>query len=110
MAEEHHQLEVRLRRSGIFDGRTINGFQYEDELGELAWHISTWPISGDPIEDYWVTGGEFYEIVGLHFAVNMLPLNRIEVGRLITGIDPVKRDTILNAIADWEKPTEAEAP
>jgi hypothetical protein len=110
MADEQRGLRLKLQRSGWFDGRRVDGSQFEDERGDLAWHIKTWPDSGDPIEDYWVEGGEFYEVVELQSAMDDLALNRIETGRRITGIDPAKRTGILNAIAAWEKSTETEAP
>jgi hypothetical protein len=110
VAEELHDLQLKLRRSGWFDARRVDGWQYQGERGELAWHIRTWPESGDPIEDYWVEDGEFYEVVELHLDMNDLPMNRIETGRRITGIDTAKRIGILNAIAEWEKPLDPEAP
>jgi hypothetical protein len=76
MNSDKHDLQLKLRRSGEFNERRVDGWQYENEQGELTWHITTWSISGDPIEDYWFTGGEFYEIVGKHFAVNIQPLNQ----------------------------------
>lgn len=110
MESEQHSLTKKMDRKGVFDGRNVQGFQYQNERMVLAWHINTWPNSGDPIEDYWVENGEFYEIVGRHFAVNMLPINRIETGRRIIEMEPAKRDSILNAIAEWEKPIEDEVP
>lgn len=107
MAEEPHDLQLKLQRSGWFDARRVDGWQYEDGRGDLAWHIRTWPESGDPIEDYWVEGGEFYEVVEIHLA-NDIP-KRIETGRRITGIDATKRIGILNVIAEWEKPFETKA-
>lgn len=106
MAEEPHDLQLKLQRSGWFDARRVDGWQYEDKRGGLAWHIRTWPESGDPVEDYWVEGDEFYEVVAIHLPMNGLVRNRIETGRRITGIDPAKRSGILNAIAEWEKPFE----
>ncbi len=110
MADEQHGLRLKLQRSAWFDGRRVDGSQFEDDRGDLAWHIRTWPDSGEPIEDYWVEGGEFYEVVELHSDMDNLAMNRIETGRRITGIDPAKRTGILNAIAEWEKFAETEAP
>jgi hypothetical protein len=101
MSREPIDLELKMSRSVVLPERRIDGWQYENERGKIAWHVRTWP-HGDPIEDYWVEGGEFYEVVGLHYAVNMLPLNRIETGRRITGMDAAKREAILNAISGWE--------
>jgi hypothetical protein len=107
MPEEGHTLELKLQRSGWFHGRRVDGWQYGNERGELAWHVRTWPNSGDPIDDYWVEGGEFYEVTGLHIAMNMLPMNRIETGRRIIEMDVEKKDAILNAIVEWEKAVES---
>jgi hypothetical protein len=102
MSGEIIDLKLRMNRSAVLPERRIDGWQYENERGHIAWHVRTWPHT-DPIEEYWVEGNEFYEIVGLHYAVNMLPLNRIETGRRIIGMDETKRTTILNTIAQWEK-------
>jgi hypothetical protein len=103
MDGEKHDLQLKLRRSGEFNERRVDGWQYEKEHGKLTWHIKTWLTSGSPIEEYWIEGGEFYEVLGKHYAVNMQPVNHIETGRMIVEIDPIKRETILNAIAEWEK-------
>ena len=79
------------------------GNQTEDERGARAWHITTWKDGHDPVNDYWVEDGKFYEVTALHIAVNMGPLNRIETGRLITGMDVEKKKTVLDAIAKWEQ-------
>lgn len=103
MSEERHQLRVVLQRRGVFDGRIVLGIQMADERGRLAWHITTWTNGHDPVEDYWVEGGNFYEVTGVHIAVDIGPRNRIETGRLITGMDAEKNTTILDAIAKWER-------
>jgi hypothetical protein len=109
MAEEQHALQLKLQRSGWFGERRVDGWQFEDERGGVAWHIRTWPNSGDPIDDYWVERSEFYEVVRLDLAINAIPMNRIETGRKITEMDVLKRGAVLNAIAEWEKPVEIEA-
>jgi hypothetical protein len=109
MAGERHNLQLKLQRSGWFNEHRVDGWQFEDERGKLAWHIRTWPNSGDPIDDYWVEGSVFYEVVRLDLAMNMIPMNQIETGGRITGMDASKRDAVLNAIAEWEKPLEVQA-
>ena len=109
MDAEHHDLQMKMNRSGFFGERRVDGWQYENELGELAWHVRTWPNSGDPIDDYWFKDGEFYEVTKLDIWRNMTPENRIEIGRRIMGMDAEKRDAMLSAIAEWEKPAEVEA-
>jgi hypothetical protein len=117
MAEAPYDLQLKLQRSGWFDARRVDGWQYEDERGQLAWHIRTWLEGGDRVEDdreadngvedYWVEGGEFYEVVEIHL-VNELP-KRIETGRKVTGIDAAKRSGILKTIAEWARPIETKA-
>src|ERR1035441_1148085 len=44
MADEQRGLRLKLQRSGWFDGRRVDGSQFEDERGDLAWHIKTWHL------------------------------------------------------------------
>ena len=103
MAEEHHSLELVMRRAGIFDGRTIHARQFRDDQGKLVWHVTTWPEEGDPIDDYWVEGDEFREIVRLDMYINLTPNSRVEIGRLIVEMNEQKRKSILGALAKWQE-------
>jgi hypothetical protein len=109
MTAERHDLQWILQRSGWFDERRVDGWQYGNQRGKLSWHIRTWPNSGEPIESYWVEGSEFFEVTRLDLAMNAIPMNRIETGRRIVEMDAGKRDAILKAIAEWEKPPNVDA-
>jgi hypothetical protein len=103
--EGDRNFQLRLERNGLFDGWRIVGRQFEDGRGVLAWRIDTVPRSNDPSDDCWVEDGEFYEIIGRQLAT---PTARIETGDTITGMDAAKRNAILKAIAEWEKPVDVE--
>jgi autonomous glycyl radical cofactor GrcA len=108
MVGELHNLRLKLQRSGWLDGRRVDGWLFEDERGNLGWHIRTWPNGGDPVDDYWVEGSEFYEVLRLDLAMKATPTNRIETGRRIIEMDVAKRDTILIAIGEWKKSVDEE--
>lgn len=109
MGNEHHALQLKLNRSGFFADRRVDGRQYENEQGTLAWHIMTWPNVGHPIDGYWVERGEFYEVTRLNIPMNAIPSIRIEVGRRIVEMDTDKKDAIIKAINEWEKAAVAES-
>lgn len=110
MTEELRNFQPKLRRSGLFGERRIDGWQYEDDRGQLAWRVRTWENSGGPIDHYWIEGGNFFEVTHEGGPLNTIPTIRFETGPRIIGMDAAKRDAILNAIAKWEKLVESEIP
>lgn len=96
---EHHRIQKINRRAGVYDGRIVQGFEFEDERGIRAWHITTWTTDRNVIEDYWIEGDKFHEVLGLYLNAN----SRIEIGRLIVDIEEQKRTVILNALRKWEQ-------
>jgi hypothetical protein len=99
MTEERHALEQTMRRAGIFDGRTVHATQYKNEQGKIGWFIMTWPFEGDPVDDYWLEGENFYRIVGLSI---WPPSSQIETGRIVSDMDIAVRKVVMDAIAKWE--------
>ena len=96
---EHHKLQKISSRAGVFDGRIVQGFEFEDERGIRAWHITTWTTDRNVIENYWIEGDKFFEVLCLYLD----PPLRIETGRLIVDTDERKRTVILNALGKWEQ-------
>lgn len=86
----------KMRRAGVFGTYTVTGFQYENELGEVGWHITAWPAQG-PIHDYWVSGAEFYSM-RIHFFYKFTNRTLIEIFEAITGLSSEERATVLQAI------------
>ncbi len=102
MGEGSQNLEKLSFKKGVFDERAVNGFQYREETGRIAWHITTWPKNGHSKDDYWMRGDEFFEVVGLHLAVPPHGGTLIQTGRPIEGIEEGKKNAILEAIRTWE--------
>lgn len=102
MADEEHQLRSIGHRIGVFDGRTIRGSHFEDERAMRGWHISTWTQEHGVVDDYWVSGENFYEMLRLDIAGYPGVNNRIEIGGRVIEMDETKRTTILKALAQWE--------
>ena len=59
-------------------------------------------MEGYPIDEYWIDGGKFYEMLGTDISGYPGVPNRMETGREVIEIEQKKRDTILKAIAGWE--------
>lgn len=103
----HKNWGKRMYRKGTLGGYTVVGFQYEDQTGETAWHITAWP-NADPIHDYWVSEQRFYSM-SIHFFYRGTNRTLIEVFDEIKALDPGEKLAVLKAIAEWEKPTEQNA-
>lgn len=110
MPKELRDFQRKLQRSGFLGERRVDGWQYEDESGQLAWHVRIWPNCEDPINGYWIEGCDFFEIKRSGGPLNTIPTIRFEVGPKIIEMDAVKRGAILDAIAKWEKLVESEIP
>jgi hypothetical protein len=94
------------RRGGAFDDYSVQGLQYENTNGEIAWHISAW---GDrnPVSHYWVACRKFYA-VSIHFSCNVGTDDRVGISSEIENVPAAEKNAILKAIAEWEKPIEVE--
>jgi hypothetical protein len=95
-----------MRRRGVFRDYTVMGFQYEDGLGEIGWHITAWPTTG-AIHDYWVSGDVFYS-VRIHYFYMSTSRTLIEIFGAITDLDPSEKSAVLEAVSDWEKSGDSE--
>jgi hypothetical protein len=92
---EREGLELTLERFGTYGNRNVRGWRYVSEDSPPKWHIRTWPLDGDPIEEYWVLNGvfcEFFQISDKHGGT----------GRVIVIEDERKKTAILDAIKKWE--------
>jgi hypothetical protein len=96
----------KMHRRGAFDGWVVIGFQYESQDGEIAWHITAWPMA-DPIHDFWISGREFYE-VSIHYFYQMTNRTLIEIFEPIKNLDAKEREAVLKAIDEWDKPESGE--
>jgi hypothetical protein len=99
--------EKKQRCVGVFGNYTVNGFLYEDQTGELGWHITAWSQHG-PIHDYWVSGTTFYSM-SIHYFYKMTNRTLIEIFDPIPNLDKEEREAVMEAIKEWEKP-EQEMP
>ena len=97
------QIQLQTTRSTIIEGRRVAGWLYLEGDGKAGWYIKTWPVDSDPIDDYWVEGTQFYEMLSLQSSGHTIPISKIEVGRQISDIEPAKRSAVLAAIAEWER-------
>jgi hypothetical protein len=91
-------MERLQHQSGVFDGFNVSGYQHMDERGEVGWLMTAWP-GGNPVNDYWVANGRFYNA--------RIDLGRdgflIEVFNENHDIDPKEKTAILNALAKWDR-------
>ena len=83
---------------GQFGDFTVQGFPYERDDGERAWHISTW---GEyrTVRSYWVSHQKFYGVV-IHFGD--LGGNRIEIYGEVEKLPDEEKGAVLDAIKKWE--------
>jgi hypothetical protein len=110
-------LEKKRSCHGYFGGGEIVGFQYQTD-GELGWHITTsLPSQFSHVHDYWVAGGNFYNITRTGAIGNRLLFEIARSGgcqqcreianytnQPVVDISPAEKQVVLEAIADWEKP------
>jgi len=90
------------QRAGTFDGRIMLGRRFEDETGTRSWHVTTWPVEGYQIDDYWIEGDRFFEMIGWYISGFPGQPDQLVTGRLIVEIEEKKKDTLLKGIAQWE--------
>ena len=106
---EKRRLTLKFHRSGLFNGRDIKASGFEDEQGKFSWHVATWMQRGDP-EEYWVKGEEFREG---RFRPTILADGTAVVDIVsdsqVVDVEKEKRDTILKALAKWEKEEQKQA-
>jgi len=102
------QIQLQSTRKTIIDGRHVDGWNYLQGNGKSAWYIKTWPVERDPIDDYWVEGKEFFEMISMNSSGTTIPVSSIEIGRPISEMDAAKKAAVLKAIAEWETDSVAE--
>lgn len=83
---------------GPFDAFTVQGFPYERNDGDRAWHISTWG-EYEPVKSYWVSHEKFYRVM-IHF--DGIGGNRIETYGEVEKLDDTEKTAVLKAINQWE--------
>lgn len=83
---------------GAFDAYTVQGFPYEGNDGDRAWHISTW---GEylPVKSYWVSHQKFLRVM-IHF--DGIGGNRIETYGEVGELPNAEKIAVLKAIEKWE--------
>lgn len=92
--------QVDIRR-GTFRRFTIQGTKYRNKHGTTGWHTTIWPESGNPIHDFWVSGGEFHSL-SIHYSYNFTSTHRVEVNKIAGLIDPNEKAAILGALSSWD--------
>lgn len=81
--------------------RILLGRRFEDERGIRGWHITTWPVDGYQIDDYWIEAETYYEMLGWHISGYPGVAHRVKTGRPVAPIEVKNRDTILKTLAQW---------
>lgn len=104
MANDPVRWEPGRAKRGTFGDRVVQGVPFTNDAEKTAWHITTWPSSGSPIDDYWYEAPDFFEMLRIDYAVNLRPENRFETGRKIIEMDVQKERSLRQAIKEWEKP------
>jgi hypothetical protein len=93
MAERWFVPEKKVKRSGVFEGRTIHAWMWVNEKGQMGWAVKTWTDEESQLIGYWIANGEIRDI-------GTEPDMRI--GGLITEMDESEKEILLNAIKKWQ--------
>lgn len=90
--------------SGMFGDYEIHGGKLENEGGMRFWRIQAWKSGENPPRYYYVSANELFSAVLNYFDDDDYPM-RIQMKGLVTDIMPERKQSILDAIAQWESKT-----
>ncbi len=104
MTGEYKAVKKVSRHNGIFGDFEMIGFQYEDDLGDRAWHVTAWRLRNNPINDFWVHDKDFYSLK-IQLASGPLAENLFQiVGKFDDSAIPAdEKQAILQAIESWSR-------
>ena len=100
MADEFGTCTKTSHHMEHFGEWTVYGFQYENGRGERGWHTTSW--KRDPIHDFWVQNGKFYEI-SIHYAYRDGDEMLMQIYGEVSSVSPEEKKVVLDAIEKWEK-------
>ncbi len=90
LIERHSIKPVKKECHGAFGKYVVMGIQYQNELGELGWHIRSASTVTHP---YWVQNGQFNRVTFRERAVDIHEQ---------ASPTSEERAAVLAAIAKWE--------
>jgi hypothetical protein len=100
MAEDLIKLNVKARRTGIFNGYRLLGIKYQFPDGHTAWAFESWEIDGDLFKAYWVEDEEFHQ-VAIHSYYQMTSRTLVQKFAKVEHIKDAEKQAMLEAITDW---------
>ena len=99
-------IPINVRARG-FSGYNIRGICYQLQNGSRCWTINVTFLDSDRVSQAWLVSGDGFRCIGPARQVLTPPLSReIMLGESVSDIDPLLKQSVLDAIQKWESEPE----